>query len=96
MRLSLDFNNIVAKALSSNFALGFADTAVSGRGHFEDFRPRFMFWHICHVDCHGQYTLKQLRLSVVSEMHTNIYTGPRLKGQQKLSPASPIFRLPSM
>ena len=47
-------------------------------GSFEDFRPGFRFWHICHVDRHGQFTLKQLRLSVVSEMHTNIYTGPRL------------------
>ena len=47
-------------------------------GSFEDFHPGFRFWHMCHVDCHGQFTLKQLRLSVVNEMHTNIYTGPRL------------------
>ena len=32
-----------------------ADTAVLGRGHFEDFRRGFKFWHICHVDCHGQF-----------------------------------------
>ena len=25
-------------------------TAVSRRGHFEDFRPGFRFLHICHVD----------------------------------------------
>ena len=31
-----------------------------------------------HVDRHGQLTLKQLRLSVLNEMHTNSYTGPRL------------------
>ena len=31
-----------------------------------------------HVDRHGQLTLKQLRLSVVNEMHTNSYSGPRL------------------
>ena len=31
-----------------------------------------------HVDQHGQLTLKQLRLSVLNEMHTNSNTGPRL------------------
>ena len=31
-------------------------------GHFEGFRPGFRFWHICHVDRHGHFTLKQLRL----------------------------------
>ena len=56
------------------------DTAVSGRGHFEDFRPGFGKWHICHVDRHGQFTLKQLRLSLVNKMPTNSYTGPRLRG----------------
>ena len=30
------------------------------------------------VDRHGQLTLKQLRLSVLNEMHTNSYSGPRL------------------
>ena len=34
--------------------------------------------HVCHVDRHGQFTLKQLRLSLVNEMPTNSYTGPRL------------------
>ena len=33
---------------------------------------------MCHVDHHGQFTLKQLRLSLVNEMPTNSYTGPRL------------------
>ena len=33
---------------------------------------------IYHVDRHGQLTLKQLRLSVLNEMHTNSYTGPKL------------------
>jgi hypothetical protein len=51
---------------------------VSGRGHFQDFRPGFRFWHICHVDRHGHFTLKQLKLPVLNETHTNIYTGPRL------------------
>jgi hypothetical protein len=37
-----------------------------------------MFSHICHVDRHGHFTLKQLRLPVVNETHTNSYTGPRL------------------
>ena len=51
---------------------------VTFQGHFEDFRPGFRFWYTCHVDHRGQFTLKQLRLSLLSEMHTNIYTGPRL------------------
>ncbi len=34
--------------------------------------------HICHVVRYGHFTLNQLRLSVVSEVHTNSYTGPRL------------------
>ena len=50
----------------------------SGRGHFQDFRPGFRFSHICHVDRHGHFTLKQLRLPVLNESHTNSYTGPRL------------------
>jgi hypothetical protein len=49
-----------------------------GGGHFQDFRPGFGFWHICHVDRHGHFTLKQLRLLVVNETHTKSYTGPRL------------------
>ena len=56
----------------------YVDTAVSGRGHFQDFRPGFRFWHICHVDRHGHFTLKQLRLPVLNETQTNSYTGPRL------------------
>ena len=48
-------------------------------GSFSGLLPRgFRFWHICHVDCHGHFTLKQLRLSLVNEVHTNFYTGPRL------------------
>ena len=35
-----------------------------------------------HVDRHGQLTLKQLRLSVLNEMHTNSYSGPRLLSQE--------------
>jgi hypothetical protein len=33
---------------------------------------------MCHVDRHGHFTLKQLRLPVVNETHTKSYTGPRL------------------
>jgi hypothetical protein len=47
-------------------------------GHFQDFRPGFRFSHICHVDRHGHFTLKQLRLPALNELHTNSYTGPRL------------------
>ena len=61
---------------------GYVDTALSGRGHFEDFCAGFGLWHICHVDRHGHrhghFTLKQLRLSLVNEMHTKLYSGPRL------------------
>ena len=55
-------------------------TAVSGGGYFEDFRPGFGFLHICHVDRHGHFTLKQLRLSLANDTHTKPYrpTGPRL------------------
>jgi hypothetical protein len=49
-----------------------------GGGHFQDFRPGFRFWHICHVDRHGHFTLKQLRLPVLNETHTNSYTDPSL------------------
>ena len=31
-----------------------------------------------YADRHGHFTLKQLRLLVANEMHTNSYTGPRL------------------
>ena len=33
---------------------------------------------ICHVDRHGHFTLKQLRLPVLNETHTNSYTDPSL------------------
>ena len=46
------------------------DTAVLGQGHIEDIDPGFGFWHICHVDRHGHFTLKQLRLSLVNECPT--------------------------
>ena len=49
-------------------------------GHFQDFRPGFGFWRICYVYRHVHFTLKQLRLSLVNEIHTNSYTGPRLQG----------------
>ena len=42
---------------------------------YKDFRPGFEFWHICHVDRHGHFTLKQLRLSLVNETDTKPYTG---------------------
>ena len=51
---------------------------VSGRGHFQDFRPDSGFGTYANVDRHGHFTLKQLRLPVVNEMHTKSYTGPRL------------------
>ena len=47
-------------------------------GQFGMFRPRLVSEQRYHVDRHGQLTLKQLRLSVLNEMHINSYTGPRL------------------
>jgi hypothetical protein len=50
-------------------------TTVSGWGHFQNFRPDSDFGT---YDRHGHFTLKQLRLPVLNETHTNSYTGPRL------------------
>ena len=50
-----------------------------GCGRFQTFRPGFGFGQRYHLDRHGQLTLKQLRLSVLNEMHTNSFTGPTLK-----------------
>ena len=55
-------------------------TPILGCGHFRAFRPGFSLWHTCHVVRHGHFTLKQLRLPVLNEMHTNSCTGPRLNG----------------
>ena len=54
------------------------ESVVFRCGRFWTFRPRFGFGKRCHLDRHGQLALKQLRLSVLREMHTNSYTGPRL------------------
>jgi hypothetical protein len=50
-------------------------------GSFSGLSPRIQVSHICHVDRHGHFTLKQLRLPVLNESHTNSYTGPRLKSK---------------
>ena len=63
---------------------------VGTSGHFEDFRPGFGKWHISHVDRHGQFTLKQLRLSLVNEMPTNSYTGPRLPINERVNIQEPM------
>ena len=47
-------------------------------GSFSDFRPGFGFFHICHVERLGHFTLEQLRSSVANETHTKSYTGPKL------------------
>ena len=42
------------------------------------FCPGLVFERRYHVDRPGKFTLiKQSRLSVLNEMHTNSYTGPR-------------------
>ncbi len=68
-----------------------AKTTILGCGHFQAFRPGFSIWHIRHVVRHGHLPLKQLRLSVLNEMHTNSYTGPRLS--LKISVAIFSFRI---
>jgi hypothetical protein len=45
---------------------------------FRTFAPDSGFGTYANVDRHGHFTLKQLRLPVLNETHTNIYTGPRL------------------
>jgi hypothetical protein len=49
-----------------------------GVNSFGRFAPDWGFGQRYHVDRHGQLALKQLRLSVLNEMHTNSYTCPRL------------------
>ena len=53
-------------------------SVIFGWGRIWTFRPGFRFEQRYHVDRHGELALKQLRLSVLNEMHTNSYTGPRL------------------
>ena len=53
-------------------------TPILGCGHFWAFRPGFSLRHTRHVVRHVHFTLKQLRLPVLNEMHTNSCTGPRL------------------
>ena len=60
--------------------LEMCENTILGCGHFRAFRPGFSLWHTCHVVRHGHFTLKQLRLPVLNEMHTNSCTGPRLGG----------------
>jgi hypothetical protein len=45
---------------------------------FRTFVPDSGFGTYANVDRHGNFTLKQLRLPVLNETHTNSYTGPRL------------------
>jgi hypothetical protein len=47
-------------------------------GSFSGLSSRIRVLAQCHVDRHGHFTLKQLRLPVVNETHTKSYTGPRL------------------
>ena len=63
------------------------ETPILGCGHFRVFRSGCSLLHTCHVVRHGHFTLEQLRLPVLNEMHTNSYTGPRLiaKTQNTLS-----------
>ncbi len=57
------------------------------------FRPGLGFGQRYHVDRHGQLTLKQLGLSVLNEMHTNSYTGPRLfNGEEKRNKLTANFK----
>jgi hypothetical protein len=55
---------------------GYGESVVFGCGQFWTFRPGLGFGPRYHVDRDGRLALKQLRLSVLNEMHTNSYTGP--------------------
>ena len=71
--------NVSRRTFLHHSSLSYVDTAVSVRGHFQDFRPGFRFWHIQgHVDRHAHFTVRQLRLPALNETHTNSYTGPKL------------------
>ena len=64
-------------------------SAIFGCGQFRTFRPGFGQRY--NVDRHGQLTLKQLRLSVLNEMHTNSYSGPRLCGLKNFSSERNVY-----
>ena len=55
-----------------------SESVVLGCALFQTFRPGVIFGQRYHVDRHGHLALKQLRLSVLNEMHANSYTDPRL------------------
>ena len=44
------------------------------------------------LTANGQFTLKQLRLSLVNEMPTNSYTGPRLNIISAMPSSEAFFR----
>ncbi|CAB4035138.1 Hypothetical predicted protein, partial [Paramuricea clavata] len=79
------------------FFLPMTTSKTNPSEHYKHFRKAIAFlfrkfWHICHVDCHGHFTLKQLRLPVLNETHTNSCTGPRLDGRGPLlKPRENIF-----
>ena len=68
----------IAKPVNGSADSTMAKAFVFGCGRFRTFCPGFGFGQRCHLDRHGQLALKQLRSSVLNEMHTNSYTGPRL------------------
>ncbi len=51
---------------------------------FRHFVPDSAFGTYANVVRHGHFTLKQLRLSALNEMHTNSYTGSRLLSLEDL------------
>ena len=64
--------------------LGMCENTFIGCDHFRAFRPGSRLRRTRHVVRHGHFTLKQLILPVLYEMHTNSYTGPRLKRSIKI------------
>ena len=59
--------------------LGMCKNTYIGVWSFSTFRSVFSLRHTRHVVRHGHFTLKQLRLPILNEKHTNSCTGPRLK-----------------
>ena len=53
-----------------------------GARSFSGISSQIQLWHTRYIVRHGHFTLKQLRLSVLNEMPTNSYRGPRLEWTQ--------------
>ena len=74
----------IAKAFYGSAGSTMTKASLLGVLGFERFVPEHFVWA-------AQLALKQLRFSVLNEMHTNSYTGPRLIFQNYILKNSEIF-----